>query len=338
MKRGYGAVLVSVLAIALASCAEDETGTPTFHPASGLSAAMSSVSGADGAGDYVEYGDIKKLRELGAIADDHRIVPEWQRAVGYGASALFRGGYALEDKIGISPLAFDTAITIGQPPDTAMRLTGVDAAAFEKGLTELGAEPRTFAGKEGVSLGGDNEIDVDSPLAEIGIVNQLNQVLSLDAETIVASPNADGIEAAASTGETSLYDTEPYGDVADCMGDVVAAAIVTLDEHPTTSVVGVGIRTPNDLDDAGNEVLCAAPAEGKEKAVEDALTDRMSLEATSLVTSSKLTEYLSATGVTTSHGCVQATAMLKDEVPVGFLLSALQNREVEYWLGGPRPR
>lgn len=338
MKRGCCAVLVSLLAITLAGCTDDETGKPTFHQESGLSLAMAAVSGSDGAGDYVEYGDVRRLRELGVISDDDRIDPRWQRAVGYGASVLFTNAFAVKDQLGFSPLDLDTALTIGQPPNQAMRISGVDSAGLEKALTKLGAKPRTFAGQEGISLAPDNRIDLETPLSELGIINQLNQVLSVNADTVAASPNAAGVEAAAGPGDTSLYDTEPYGDVADCLGDVVSAAIIRLDDHPTTVVVGVGIRTPKDLDDVGSEVLCAVPADGKQSAVEDALRERLSPEATDLVTNAPMSEYLSGTVVTTSHDCVQATVTLNDGDPVGVLLRGLQVRSLDYWLGGPAGR
>lgn len=97
----------------------------------------------------------------------------------------------------------DSGLIAAMPPRTAMRITGIDTAALEKALTELGATPRTFAGNEGLSLAADNETNLDSSLVRLGIVNQPNQVLSLDDPTAVASPSAAGIEVAVSPGARS---------------------------------------------------------------------------------------------------------------------------------------
>ena len=262
-------VLAAVAAALLVatSCSSGSGGKPTAS--SGVAAAMASVSGTGAATSYFEYGNMKRLRQLGIVSADAQgdqvVDAAWNHVVGYGASAVVASARLLPGVVGLNLFSSDRAVTIGTPPNTALRIDGVDTDAIKAKLTKLGAKPRDFGGTSGLSFGRDNSI-ADNRIAQtLFLPNQLDQIIATNGP-FAASPNAATLERVRDD-DPSLLDTGHYRDLADCLGNVIAAAVTAAKPQDRSTVRAVGVRDPGSLHGQRSEVVCFLPASGKHDAV-----------------------------------------------------------------------
>jgi len=331
----------ALLACSVAACSSSTDGSSGSTPTTGLAKAMASVSGTGAATTLFEYGDLARMRELklidpAGVSDRNKqlLNPRWATVVGTGLGRLADTVAVLSPRIGVNPFAADTAVMIGQPPNTAVRLDGnVDDAAVQAKLTKLGAKPRTFGKTAGLSLGGDNKIDLSSPLAGYGIVNQLNQVV-VTRNTFAASPNAATLRLVRGGG-TSLLDTGRYADVAECLGDVIAADVLDTSQATsaeTTTVVAAGVRAPTDPAAADTEVLCFVPVAGSEKTVQQAAKKNLTLTSTA-GSGVRLSTLLDSIKIDTVGSVVRATVTVRADSAPGFVLKSLPLRDYRFWDG-----
>ncbi|MEO6887115.1 MAG: hypothetical protein ABI232_12650, partial [Jatrophihabitantaceae bacterium] len=140
----------------------------------------------------------------------------------------------------------DTAVTIGDPPQTAVRLTGtIDAASITDKFKALGATSRTFGDIKGLTTGGDDQTNVDSPVVKATqTVNELNQIVVTNHELAV-SPDSDSLQAVLNSGGRSLLDTGSYRGVSDCLGDVVTAMFTPRRARATLLSSRLAFATPD---------------------------------------------------------------------------------------------
>ena len=257
ISRRAATVAFAALAVTLEAALTACSSSSGSGGSSGLQQAMASTSGGSAATAEFQYGNMARLRELGIVDATRKPVIDtrWQQVVGYGSGQFFSLAIGLKKVISLDLLAADSTVMIGTPPNTAIRISGgVDKAAMTAKLKSLGAKPRTFGSTTGLSLAADNEINRTPALANSGLVNQLDQVV-VDDDSMTSSPNGATLQQALGSG-TSLLDTGAYHDLADCLGDVIAADIRPAPASDTsTAEFAVGVRDPGSKSGVDHEVL-----------------------------------------------------------------------------------
>ncbi|MGV9308257.1 hypothetical protein ACWDLG_33210 [Nonomuraea sp. NPDC003727] len=263
-----------ITCLAVAGCG---TTGETSLPGSGLREVMGRLSADGPAATYLDYGDMAHWRALGVVTadglgDDRR----WLAAVGYGFGDLASRIDLLPERTGIKAFATDRAVSVGRPPDTAVRMEGgLDAAAISEKLTALGAKPRTIGGQEGLTFAPDHEIRQTRLTAELGLVTQLNQVV-VTRSALVAGAAAAPVAAALGGGGSSLDDRPEHVAVAECLGDVVTATVFAPQQPAGVSLYGVGLRRPAGPGDQAVNVVCVLPRIAE---VTQTFTSRFTLQA-----------------------------------------------------------
>ena len=309
MIRSCSLAAAATAALVATSCSSS-SGDKASSSSGGVGAAMATVSGAGAASTYFEYGNMKRLRELGVVnataqgGTDHVVDTVWEHVVGYGASAVAASARLLPGVIGLNLFASDRAVTIGTPPNTALRIDGVDTDAITARLTKLGAKPRDFDGTSGLSFGRDNAIADNRIRQTLFLPNQLDQIIATDG-SFAASPNAATLEKVRGH-EASLLDTGRYHDIADCLGDVIAAAVSASKPRDRSTVRAVGVRDPGSLHGQVSEVVCFVPASGQHDAVLAAAKAHLSRSAYDPVSRQPLSQYATDVAVDAPGALVRA--------------------------------
>lgn len=336
--------VMSAVAVVSVLLATGCSGSSADSSRSGLAAAMDSVAGSGPAAQYFEYGDLATLRRLGVV--DPRAIaagsgtlidPRWSTVAGVGASDLAAYSAVLPKLIDLNVLGADRAVAIGNPPDRATRIDGsLDSKAISAKLTALGAEPRSFGDTDGLSFGPDNQINSSSKLGRDlnygALAITLNQLAVTD-DTFATSRNAATLEKALDPGSTSLLDTEHFGDLADCLGDVVAAIVLAPQQDKNADLVGVGVRTPDSADAPVDDVLCVLPTPGRHDTVHESMAQRLATKGTDPATNSPISTYAAKTVVDDTGDLVRAVVTLNAKTPTGYLIQALVRNAVAYWDG-----
>lgn len=301
--RRLGPVLAAVL---IGGCGGSGSGGGD----SGLGAALDRVSGGDAAKAYVEWADVAALRELAKVeprvADFHVDSDDrWARVIGLGAGRLAQSGVAVAEQTGIDFLAADEALTLGEPPDTAtvLRGDGLDTGAIRGKLEDAGAKEED--GK--LAFGEEGEVDVDSPFAQLGLLNDLNRV-ALDDGVVAFGPTSAAVDEAAGDGDGSALDEHQGG--VDCLGDDIVAAQLYADE------VALGVRRD------GHEVVCVNGGD------EDALREGFGPDAISNVTRQKMSTLVAKADVDSAGDWARAVLTPADGRPAGFVFDAYRQRDL----------
>jgi hypothetical protein len=339
--------LVTVVAAALlsasvtAACGSSGAGSSEFGDGGGaLGQAMDRVSGTGPAAKYFEFGDLAAMRSLkianaGAAGSSTTplLAPRWSSVGALGSAPLANVAQLLPEAIGLDLYAGDTAVTIGQPPDSAVLLTGEPNTAKIAGrLTALGAKSRTFGPAKGLSFGADNSINMSSALTtKLSLVNQLDQVVT-DGKRFAASPNSATLQKVLG-GQPSLLHTGKYGEVASCLGDVIAAVVMVPTSGTRATLVGVGVRRPATAKGAVHEVLCVVAADARQAEVHAALAQHLAPSATDPIAQEPVRTWVSATKVSDAGALVRAVLTVPASRPPGYLIKGLFANVLGYWLG-----
>jgi hypothetical protein len=157
--------------------------------------------------------------------------------------------------------------------------------------------------------------------------------------TFAVSPNAATLEKVLSPGSRSLLDTPHYGDLATCLGDVLAAVVTSPSagsgENADTrsQLVAVGVRRPNAATGPVDEVLCVLPKAGQLRAVHDSLAQHLAPRATDPISDQPISNYVSKTAVRDIGGLVRALLTLNPRTTVGYLITGLYQNAIPYWDG-----
>lgn len=306
-----------------------------------LQKAMGDVAGGAAATKYFEFGDFARLRELKILYPDKpaasgRFVDQrWLRIVGVGAEDLADHAYPIKTVLGYDVYTADTAISIGVPPDHASKLVGkIDESALRGKLTALGAKPREFGAVHGLTFAPDHVINVNSaPVAKhLAAVNEFNQI-AVSGSYFATSPASAQLEDVLSGGDEPLLADHKFADMADCLGDVVAATVMAASKSGNSTLIGVGIRDPGSIHGTDHEVLCLLPASGKQATVRASVTKTLSVNALDPLSNAKLSQTLASVAIDTSNGLVRATLTLRSSVPPGYLTSSLAQNLPRYWDG-----
>jgi hypothetical protein len=329
---GRIAVLISSSAIlAMAGCGGDDGGGGGGR----LADALSSVSAGPAAGQAFLWSDVAAVREAGGFPDrmsDLEVGPaqrRWLIPLGTGAGRLMNVGVPAAEDLGIDVLSADQAITIGNPPQTAVRLDGVDAQAAHDGLVaHAGARPARLGDHDVLTRGQEGEVDPADPLgaALIGIGNRM---VAAD-ETVALSGSDASLEAVLGDGGDTLADEPGYGAAADCLGDVLSAEIYPgRQAGADVDLVAIGVRGG----DAPTEVLCAVGDDGQAGALRTHLAPDSVTPDTRQHVSDLVAQADVDTGEAGGDHYARALLTLAGDRPAGFLTQALQRRALAAYLG-----
>lgn len=297
---------------------------------SGLREMMKALSAGGPAAEYLEYGEMTHWRELGVVtaSGPEKKEERWLPAIGFGFGALGSSARLLPERTGIDVFGAVRAVSLGNPPNTAIRIDGKqDAAAIRTKLTALGAKPRTIGGQQGLTLAADGAIDPDSALtSELGLLNQLNQVVVTDS-VLVSGASADPV-ASALGGSPSLAADPDHAAIAECLGDVVAAAVTAPPAPTAVALYGVGLRRPAATTDQAVNVVCVLP---RGTGVKETFTGKFTTKAVtqSGTPLSDLVEDITHDEVGSGDGAVlRATLKIKQDGPVTLVLKMLHTGEL----------
>ncbi len=271
------ATALTAAALAATGCGSSASSTSSTSSASTASAprdtgqALGAVSDSPTARTYFEWSDLRAIRQLARAPDNARAfahaTPDqrWLRIFGVGTNGLAGMEPAITSKTGIDIFAADSAVGIGQAPNSAMRIfgPGIDAATITQSLTALGAKHQAADGRAFLAMGPERSINVNSPLAALGIVNELDRAVA-QGDTFAAGSALAPVIAVLGGGR-SLAADPAYSAAAGCLGDVVAAAIAppaSLNASTPAQLLAVGVRRPPDASAPVVEVLCAIDPPG----------------------------------------------------------------------------
>ncbi|GAB3897262.1 hypothetical protein GCM10029964_079830 [Kibdelosporangium lantanae] len=212
-------------------------------PTTGLGLAMTKIADTPTTSGYVEYGDTANLR----------LHQEFTNLRGYGWSPLATAMFQVKDRVGLDPDKVAGAITAGLPPDATGLLTGdFDPATIGARLTAAGGREEKAGDLTKWTLAGDHEINLDSPFADLGIVNQLNKVAAGRSTFAFASTTA-GLQATIDP-DKSLARNPTLAALSNCLGDV-RVAVLAVARQPAP--IAAGVR-----DNPTTDVLCVLAPDG----------------------------------------------------------------------------
>ncbi|MGM1061465.1 hypothetical protein [Saccharothrix sp. Mg75] len=230
MIRCWGvAVLVGFALVGCTAVADVSQQQPP--PAGGLLGALAGVRATDGSTAYVEYGDVAAVRTLVA-ADAER----FGGLRGYGYSDLAPRVGEVAGVVGFDASAATTALRVGEAPTWAAVLRlDVDVAAVEGKLTSLGGE-RDRSGTW--TTAEDGRVSLDGPLARAGVVSGFQRV-RVEPGAVRHGTGGEALGWVADPGGRTLADDPMTGELARCLGDVVAAVVT----GPKAGLpIAVGVR------------------------------------------------------------------------------------------------
>ncbi|MEU6152105.1 hypothetical protein ABZ816_19120 [Actinosynnema sp. NPDC047251] len=250
LSRGVGVAAAAAVLAALAGCGTT-SGTPVGGTtvveqpnATGLLGALRKVRATEQSALLVEYGNVDAVREL-KESDPQR----FRSLEGYGYSDLAGKAPVLRDAAGFDPRGAAEAIRVGKPPAWAgVVWLQVDVGLVNSKFERTGAKRADEADATTWITANDDEVDLKSPFAELGIVTGFNKV-RVAGDSIAFGPSAKTLGWVVEPGGVTLGGDNPVSELAECLGDVVAAMIAT---GPTS--VAAGIRVDGDQVD---EVVCA---------------------------------------------------------------------------------
>jgi hypothetical protein len=324
--RVCGAALLAIAALS-AACGSGSKQTS-------LQKALGDVQDSSAARVYFGFVDVGRMREVGALPDGVALLTLAQhgRAIGvlpFAHERLLAGGSRTWRLTGIDVLAADRQISIGDAPREALRLDGgVDFSAVEHRLRAYGARSRTSGSRSFLTLGAQGHIDRTWPLATLGVVDDLDRVVA-DGQSLAFGPFEAPVEQVLGGG-TALGRDPSYAAVADCLGDVLGAAIVPATItglHAGTMVVAMGTRDLGSRTKLASEVLCLvhrdrAGAERQAAAIRKGLHKRVDV-----ATGKPLRMFVQSSVVDVVEGhdryVTRAVVTLAKGQPPGFLNQAL---------------
>lgn len=223
---------LAAAAVTLLACSSDDSsgaGDTT------LKQALNRIEATGATSVSVEFGDAERIRE----ASGGSFQGVWGALDGWGSSAVFQHRQQLPDVLGIEPETAETYITVGQPPESVMLLQG-------------GQDEDTVVSASTASgWAGDHTLTMEmNPAQPISI--SVPHVRPLGEDVVVGSMSADLDVVDPETDATTLAESPVVGELADCLGDVLAAYVVVSDAYP----VALGVRPAEDDPDPPVSTMC----------------------------------------------------------------------------------
>jgi hypothetical protein len=296
--------------------------------------ALRKVHATDLTKTALEFGDVAGVLRL----DGGKITGSapFSKLFGYGASGIAAQSQLLPDKTGIDLTRAASAITIGRPPNQVGVLYGsFDAAAIGAKLQALGYNKHVDGGDRVWTLHDDHQLDPSGPLADLGIVAQLN-VVHVSATRIIYGGASSDIDQAL-IGKPTLADDPTFAGLAGCLGNARAAVLQT-DPQTWPLPFGVGVTATSATDE--EEVLCVATKDdATAKALAAAWPGRVAT-GMSLSAAGPWSDLLTAPQAKVQGDAahiVQLRAHTADDHRPGVLLNATNTRDLSALLGTSAP-
>jgi hypothetical protein len=285
-------VLAVTLACSLAACGDDDGGGGGGGGGGGLAGAMDAVGAGEASQAYFAYSDLAAIGEEAPLPRPGQpagaAFRRWSIPAAMGAPALVLDGA----RSPVDAFAAQRALTIGAPGDSASRLDGVEQKLDPGALEPLG-RATSFA----------------------------------DGTLVVATSDAALREAAGGDG-ASLGDSPAHAAAADCLGDVLAAALmpargVGADER-VAELIAVGVRGGKDP----AEVLCVVGDAVQAAEAVPRLRSHLQPQDNDRVATLDVDS-----GESDDRHWSSATITLKADEPLGYLYRiALQQLQLRSWL------
>lgn len=334
MRTGPRRAAVAVAMILLAGCSSSGSKSAADGGRGPVADALRKVHATALTKTAFEFGDVSGTLRL----DGGRTTGSapFSKLFGYGASGIAAQSQLLPDRTGIDLARATSAITVGRPPNQVGVLYGsFDASAIGAKLQALGYRKRTDGGDTVWTLHDDHRLDPSGPLADIGIVAQLN-VVHVSATRIVYGGAGSDIDQALA-GKPTLADDPTFAGLGDCLGDA-RAAVVQADPQTWPLPFGAGVTATSAADE--EEVLCVATKDdATAKALAAAWPGRVA-KGMSQRTAEPWSDLLSAPRAKVlgdaSH-IVQLRAHAAGGHRPGVLFDAVNTRDLSALLGAPAP-
>jgi hypothetical protein len=266
----------------------------------------------------------------------------WGRIVGYGAGQLLPSALQLEERFGISPLRASQLLTVGLPPDQAVRLDGgQDAERIRPALLEAGLQEATSPnGAPLLASGPEGEVDLESPFAPLGVLTALNRIALRD-DGLAGSSTGAGVDAVLG-GSPSLLDDPAHGAIARCLGDALVVIVSGEDEVRGANgaqLLGVGVAVGEDGEPVN--VVCSVGDAAGASAREQALRTAVDPATTDPATNAPVGEQVASAAVEPSTegdlAAARAELELNAAAPAGYVNDRLFRSGYAYWLDASAP-
>ena len=242
MPLRVGICFVLVLATVLSGCGDDSEPVPPPGP---LAAALAEVGGGG------EHGSLGVGWTEPQLARAAGVTPELMaEALGPNAQSVVEAAPELRRRFGFDPLTARRLVSVGGSYAFGLRLDGFDGSRLRTALMGAGGHPkRSTEGLGLVDVG--PYAQVPEPLLGAGVLGLGARdaftpdftVLAISATSRAALLGHDG----------RLIDQTDYRAAADCLGDVVAARMVS-ERHLLSVEVGIDLVAAGIARD--REVLC----------------------------------------------------------------------------------
>ena len=313
----------------------------------GVAAAMASVAATEASRAYFEWGDVDGIyaaagAERPAQGFDLQSLGRWGRVLGVGAGQLLTAAVQLEERFGIAPLRASQLLTVGVPPEQAVRLDGgQDAGQIRGALVDAGLQEATSPGGAALlAAGEEGQVDLQSPFAPLGVLTALNRVALRD-DDLAGSGTGAGVDGVLG-GSPTLLDDPAHGAIARCLGDVLVA--IVSGEEEVRGANGAQLLAVGVAEGEGGEpvnVICtvgdAAGASAREQALRVAVDPATVDPATNLPVGEQVERATVAASTDGDLAVARAELQLAADAPAGYVIDRLFRSGYAAWLGGSIP-
>lgn len=213
-----------------------------------LASLLRRVQATKGSTVELEYGNVAAI---GLLSGDEAGKKQFVRIRGAGYAEIAARYAQIKELTGIDPMSSVAAIRVGRPPHQAGLLIGdFDRDAIVSKLEKVGGKISERDGRTTWVHAEDGKIDVSNPFDKVTI-GAMN-VITLSEGSIGYGRFAEDVALVTDANEPYLSDSRPHNELADCLGDVIAAYFITSDGGGYRAV---GTRGTSATD--VTEVFCA---------------------------------------------------------------------------------
>nr|WP_042180331.1 hypothetical protein [Kibdelosporangium sp. MJ126-NF4]CEL14334.1 hypothetical protein [Kibdelosporangium sp. MJ126-NF4]CTQ88701.1 hypothetical protein [Kibdelosporangium sp. MJ126-NF4] len=316
--RWKTAVAVLAVPLGLTAC----SGKPSPGPSPDSSSNPPSASGTAGSADGLldALGKAKATPETRAYVEYGRpsATKDWKSLGGTGYTNLYNYAELTTSRLKFDPRKFTTALSVGQPPNTATILWGeYDTGALNQAFAEAQGKRADVNGAAVWTLGEDNGYQTQGPLADAVPPVGFNKV-RVAVGSFAFAGSAASLAMVTDPGTETLAKDPENAALAGCLQDVVAAIISRVPENPTPT--GIGSRAD------GTEVLCVLPPAGQAEDVRKKIEDKVGTGAR--LTGQPWKDVLTNVQTEVVTGQSQVVRMTAKAPQPGVLFTALANRDL----------
>ncbi|MFC0674982.1 hypothetical protein [Brachybacterium hainanense] len=319
--------IVAVAAVLAASSCTAVPGNLLGAGGSALETALAHVPAGQGAEAELLFSDMAATRTLQELPANEDPNPFSQLA-GIGLGPLRAEAASSPGLVPAVGAEDAVALSIGMPPQTSFRFTGMDEGAVVAAFGE-GGERSTVGEGELVERRGAHELDPDDELGHAASLGSLNTVWYHD-DVLVGSSDPATVRAWAQP-EQTLAETGTYDALASCLGPDAVSAYLTAEGAADLpgGATGLAIATTGTSIEDWSEVLCVETGDEQEARDLAAAAEAQIADGTDPWTLEAWTEILGPAEVTTDGAMVRITSTQRG----GIFLDIHQKRSLPGLLG-----